>query len=97
VTATLSTTNMTPIVVCRCIYHHIISLALITRWDLRLYLRSDTVHASVTRANNFKLVPQHFRYDLRKYYFTNRLVPVANCLSIDVVLADNINVFKQRL
>jgi len=45
---------------------------------LRLYLRSDTVHASVTRGNNFKLVPQHCKYDLRKYYFTHRVVPIWN-------------------
>jgi len=43
---------------------------------LWLYLRSDTVHASVTRGNNFKLVPQHCRYDLIRYYFTNRVVPI---------------------
>jgi len=35
-----------------------------------IFLRSDTVHSSVTIGNNFKLVPQHCRYDLGKYYFT---------------------------
>ena len=43
---------------------------------LRLYLRCDTVRASVTRGNNFELVPQHCRYDLRKYYFINRVVSI---------------------
>ena len=32
---------------------------------LQLYLRSELVHASVTRGNYYKLVPQHCRYDLR--------------------------------
>jgi len=29
---------------------------------LSLYLRSDIVHASITRGNKFKLVPQHCIY-----------------------------------
>jgi len=62
-----------------------------------LYLRSDTVHTSVTRGRNFKLVPEHCRHDLRKYYFTNRVVPTWNSLPIDVVMADNINLFKKCL
>jgi len=45
---------------------------------LQLYLRSELVHALVTRGNYYKLVPQHFKYDLRKHYFTNRVVPVWN-------------------
>ena len=53
---------------------------------LRLYLHSETVHASVTRGNNLKLVPQHCRYDLRKYYFTNRVVRIWNSLPKDVVI-----------
>jgi len=36
-------------------------------------------------------------YDLRKYYFTNRLVPAWNSLPNEVVMADNINIFKNRL
>jgi len=35
--------------------------------SLQLYLRSELVHASVTRGNYYKLVPQHCRYDLQKY------------------------------
>jgi len=55
------------------------------------------VHASVTRGNYYRLVPQRCRYDLRKYYFTNRVVPVWNSLPNEVVMADNINIFKNRL
>jgi len=40
---------------------------------------------------------QHCRYDLRKHYFTNRVVPVRNSLPNEVVMADNINIFKNRL
>ena len=66
---------------------------------LSLYLRSDIVYASITRGNKFKLVPQHCKlaYDLRKHYFTNRVVPIWNSLPNDVVMADNINLFKNHL
>jgi len=46
------------------------------------------------------LVPQHCKYDLRKYYFTSRVVPIWSSLPNDgseVVMADNINLFKKRL
>jgi len=36
-------------------------------------------------------------YDIRKYYFTNIVVLVWNSLPNDVVLADNINLFKKCL
>jgi len=65
--------------------------------SLRLYLRSDIVYASITRGNKFKLVPQHCKYDLRKHYFTNRVVPIWNSLPNDVVMADNVNLFKNHL
>jgi len=69
-----------------------------SNFGLRLYLLSDTVQASVfTKGNTFKLVPQRCSYDLRKYYFTNRVVPIRNRLPKDVVIADNINIFKKRL
>ena len=60
---------------------------------LRLYLHSDIVLASVTRGNNFTLVPQHCKYDLTKY----RLVPVLNSLHNNVLMVDNINLFKKSL
>jgi len=43
------------------------------------------------------VVPQHCRYDLRKHYFTKTVVPVWNSLPNEVVMADNINIFKNRL
>jgi len=54
----------------------------------------QTLQASVTRRDNFKLVPQHCKYDLRKCYFTNRVVPIWNSLPNDVVMVDNINLFN---
>jgi len=55
------------------------------------------VHASISRGNNYKLVPEHCRYDLREYYLTNRVDPIWNSLPNDLVMADNIDAFKKRL
>ena len=50
-----------------------------------------------TRGNKFKLVQHHCDYDLRKYNFTNRDIPIWNSLSNFVVSAKTINTFKNRL
>jgi len=44
-----------------------------------------------------KQIRGYCKYDLRKHYFTNRVVPVWNSLPNNVVMADNINIFKNRL
>jgi len=43
------------------------------------------------------LVQHHCHYDLRKFNFTNRVVPIWNSLSNHVVSADTVNTFKYRL
>jgi len=50
-----------------------------------------------TRGNKFKLVQHHCHYDLRKYNFTNRVIPIWNSLSNHVVSAETVNTFKNRL
>jgi len=50
-----------------------------------------------TRCNKFKLNQHHCHYDLRKFYFTNRVNLIWNNLSNYVVSADTINTFKDRL
>ena len=50
-----------------------------------------------TRGNKFKLVQHHCYYDLGKYNFTNRVIPIWNSLSNFVVSAETINTFKNRL
>ena len=51
--------------------------------------------SSVTRGNNLRLNKFRVKYDLRKYYFTGRVVNVRNCLSSFVVSADSVNCFKK--
>jgi len=50
-----------------------------------------------TRGNKYKLTQHHCHYDLRKYNFTNRVIPIWNSLPNHVVSAETVNTFKQRL
>ena len=50
-----------------------------------------------TRGNNFKLIQHHCHYDIRKFNFTNRVIPIWNSLSNHVVSVSTINTFKDRL
>jgi len=46
-----------------------------------------------TRGNKFKLVQLHCHYDLRKYNFTNRIIPIWKSLSNHVVSAETVDTF----
>ena len=50
-----------------------------------------------TRSNSRKLTVMICRFDLRKHCFTNRIVNMWNSLPDNVILADNVNQFKNRL
>ena len=50
-----------------------------------------------TRGNIIQLNHGVFKYDLRKFFFTNRIVNLWNDLPDCVVTAVNINTFKGRL
>jgi len=39
----------------------------------------------------------HIHYNLRKHYFTNRVIDVWNSMPNEVVSADSINIFKSCL
>jgi len=64
------------------------------QFDL-VQISEDTIR---TRGNKYKLIQHHCSYyDLRKFNFTNRVIPVWNSLPNRVVSADTINTFKNRL
>jgi len=50
-----------------------------------------------TKENRYKLIQHHCHYDLRKFNFTNRVIPKWNSLSDHVVSAETVNTFKNRL
>ena len=58
------------------------------------YKYQDTVR---TRGNKYKRIQHHCYYDLRKFNFANRVIPVWNSLPNHVVSADTVNTFKNRV
>jgi len=50
-----------------------------------------------TRGKKFKLIQHHCHYVLRKFNFTNRVIPTWNSLFNHVVSVDTVNIFKNRL
>ena len=55
------------------------------------------INNSRTRGHPYKLMKQRSHLDLRKNFFTNRIVDQWNHLPTYVVMAENINLFKSRL
>ena len=51
---------------------------------------------SVTMGHDLRLLKYRTMYDLRKYYFTSRVVNVWNSLPSSVVSAVTVNCFKSR-
>ena len=51
----------------------------------------------VTRGHHLRLVKRHVRYDLRKYFFGNRIVSIWNSLPVNVINADTVSLFERKL
>jgi len=67
------------------------------KYDMRATQTMLRASSSLTRGHNSRLNKFRVKYDLRKYYFTSRVVNVWNSLSSFVVSADSVNCFKNRL
>ena len=63
--------------------------------DVSLHLNySKTV---TLRGNKFKLFQEQLHYDMRKYFFGNRIIHVWNSLPDEVVSAEKLDTFKNLL
>ena len=52
---------------------------------------------SISRGNMYKLQLSNVHYNLRKHFFSNRIVAVWNSLPNIIVNAESTNIFKNRL
>jgi ribonucleases P/MRP protein subunit RPP40 len=67
------------------------------KYDVNTTVALETCKDSKTRGNRHKLNLNHCHYDLRKHFFTNRVVAIWNSLPDNVVDVNSINIFKNRL
>jgi len=51
----------------------------------------------VTRGHHLRLIKQHVRYDLRKFFFGNRIISIWNSLPVNIINADTVSLFERRL
>ena len=65
------------------------------RLDSRNFFKKSTDMS--TRGHEHKLAKSYSRTDIRKHFFTNRVIDNWNSLSNDIVNANNISQFKERL
>jgi len=56
-----------------------------------------TTGIQATQGNDLRIFKTRFKYDLRKFYFTNRVVNAWNSLQNWIVMANSTNTFKHRL
>ena len=52
---------------------------------------------SRTRGHNYRIKMSHTRLDIRKYWFSNRVIPIWNSLPATCVEAPTVGIFKQEL
>jgi len=67
------------------------------KYDIAVAPRINREYNSITRGNDLRLQKLRTKYDLRKYFFTNRALDVWNSLPNHVVLSDTVNTFKSKL
>jgi hypothetical protein len=67
------------------------------KYDNEVIPKLELCKSTVTRGNSFKLATHRTRYDLRKYFFSNRIVNTWNSLPDEIVTSITTNQFKNTL
>ena len=67
------------------------------KYDIAVAPRINREYNSITRGNDLRLQKHRTKYDLRKYFFTNRALDVWNSLPNHVILSNTVNTFKSKL
>jgi len=66
------------------------------KYDTNVVPHLKTTGIQATRGNDLRIFKTRFKYDLRKFYFTNRVVDASNRLP-NWNMANSTNTFKLRL
>ena len=67
------------------------------KYDTNVVPHLKTTGIQATRGIGMRIFKTRFKYDLHKFYFTNRVVDAWNSLSNWIVMANSTNTFKHRL
>jgi len=65
--------------------------------DTNVVPNLKTTGIQATRGNDLRILKTRFKYDLRMFCFTNRVVDAWNSLPNWIVMANSTNTFKRRL
>ena len=65
--------------------------------DTNVVPNLKTTGIQATRGNDLRILKTRFKYDLRMFCFTNRVVDAWNSLPNWIVMANSTNTFKHRL
>ena len=66
-------------------------------YDKNTTVNFDIIKDSITSGNKYRIKQNHCKYDLRKHFFTIRVIAIWNSLPNYVVEAHSLNIFKNRL
>jgi len=67
------------------------------RYDSNIACHLVKPNNFVTRDQHLRLYKQHVHYDLRKYFFANRIVSNWNSLPENVITSNSVGIFENRL
>ena len=66
-------------------------------YDINSVVDFNMSHVSYTRGNIYKMQPIRAHYNIRKFFFSNRIVTLWNSLPNHVIISESVNIFKNRL